>query len=77
MLVGNKSDMAEQRQVTTEEGQELANSYQMPFLETSARNSLNVDEAFVTMTKEIKDKNLTQKLTANKNIAPISQGKSL
>jgi Ras-related protein Rab-1A len=27
MLVGNKSDMAEQRQVTTEEGQELANSY--------------------------------------------------
>lgn len=67
MLVGNKSDMAEQRQVTTEEGQELANSYQMPFLETSARNSNNVDEAFVTMTKEIKDKNLTQKLTANKN----------
>lgn len=67
MLVGNKSDMAEQRQVTTEEGQELANSYQMPFLETSARNSQNVDEAFVTMTKEIKDKNLTQKLTANKS----------
>lgn len=69
MLVGNKSDMAEQRQVTTEEGQELANSYQMPFLETSARNSENVDEAFVTMTKEIKDKNLTQKLTSNKNAA--------
>jgi GTPase SAR1 family protein len=59
MLVGNKCDCTEQRQVTFEEGQELANSYQMPFLETSARNSLNVDEAFVTMTKEIKDKNLT------------------
>jgi hypothetical protein len=28
----------------------------MPFLETSAKASLNVDEAFVTMTKEIKDK---------------------
>jgi len=41
----------------------------MPFLETSARNSENVDEAFVTMTKEIKDKNLTQKLTSNKNAA--------
>lgn len=77
MLVGNKSDMAEQRQVTTEEGQELANSYQMPFLETSARNSLNVDEAFVTMTKEIKDKNLTQKLTANKNVATVGQGRTL
>ena len=77
MLVGNKSDMTEQRQVTTEEGQELANSYQMPFLETSARNSQNVDEAFVTMTKEIKDKNLTQKLTANKNVATVGQGRSL
>jgi hypothetical protein len=28
----------------------------MPFIETSAKASLNVDEAFVTMTKEIKDK---------------------
>ena len=77
MLVGNKSDMAEQRQVTTEEGQELANSYQMPFLETSARNSQNVDEAFVTMTKEIKDKNLTQKLMTNKNVATLGQGRAL
>lgn len=77
MLVGNKSDMADQRQVTTEEGQELAAAYQMPFLETSARNSLNVDEAFVTMTKEIKDKNLTQKLTAGKNVPTVSQGRTL
>jgi hypothetical protein len=28
----------------------------MPFIETSAKASLNVEEAFVTMTKEIKDK---------------------
>jgi hypothetical protein len=48
----------------------------MPFLETSARNSQNVDEAFVTMTKEIKDKNLTQKLTANKNAASQSLGQA-
>jgi hypothetical protein len=30
----------------------------MPFLETSAKAVVNVDEAFVTMTKEIKEKNL-------------------
>jgi len=30
----------------------------MPFLETSAKQSVNVEEAFVTMTKEIKEKNL-------------------
>ena len=40
------------------EGEELAAQFQMPFLETSAKQSLNVDEAFVTMTKEIKEKNL-------------------
>jgi hypothetical protein len=32
----------------------------MPFLETSAKQSVNVEEAFVTMTKEIKEKNLKQ-----------------
>ena len=58
ILVGNKCDMEDKRQVSREEGEELANHYQMPFLETSAKNSLNVDDAFVTMTKEIKEKNL-------------------
>ena len=28
----------------------------MPFLETSAKETLNVENAFLTMTKEIKDK---------------------
>jgi hypothetical protein len=32
----------------------------MPFLETSAKATTNVEEAFVTMTKEIMVKNLSK-----------------
>jgi len=39
--------------VSREEGEELAAHFNMPFLETSAKATTNVDEAFVTMTKEI------------------------
>ena len=48
----------------------------MPFLETSAKASVNVDEAFVTMTKEIKEKSTvgTGK-TANTPSAAIGKGK--
>jgi len=40
--------------VSFEEGQELADHYRVRFLETSAKDSRNVESAFTTMTKEIK-----------------------
>ena len=43
-----------------DEAQELATQFGMPFLETSAKASLNVDEAFIKMTKEIKEKLTTK-----------------
>ena len=56
ILVGNKSDLHEKRQVTTEEGQELADHYCVRFLETSAKDSKNVEQAFTLMTREIKNR---------------------
>ena len=56
ILVGNKCDIEDRRQVTFEEGQEFASQFGMPFLETSAKATHNVDMAFETMTKEIKAK---------------------
>ena len=53
ILVGNKSDLESERKVTYEQGQEFAAQYGMKFIETSAKESKNVQEAFVTMTKEI------------------------
>ena len=59
-MVGNKCDLEENRKVSFEEGMELAKHYEIPFLETSAKNSVNVESSFVTMSKEIK-KNIQNK----------------
>jgi len=54
VLVGNKSDDSEKRQVTTDEGQGLANEYSLKFFETSAKHNLGVDETFEAIAKETK-----------------------
>lgn len=56
ILVGNKCDLESQRQVSYEEGQELADHYCVRFLETSAKDSKNVEQAFTLMTREIKNR---------------------
>eukprot|EP00271_Cylindrocystis_brebissonii_P004600 TRINITY_DN16374_c0_g1_i1.p1 TRINITY_DN16374_c0_g1~~TRINITY_DN16374_c0_g1_i1.p1 ORF type:complete len:230 (-),score=26.67 TRINITY_DN16374_c0_g1_i1:593-1282(-) len=53
MLVGNKTDLTHLRAVTTEKGKELAEKEGMFFLETSALDSTNVDEAFESVIAEI------------------------
>ncbi|KAJ1459689.1 ras family-domain-containing protein [Pelagophyceae sp. CCMP2097] len=52
LLVGNKSDM-EEKAVTSLQAQEYADSLGIPFLETSAKNAQNVEEAFLTMAAEL------------------------
>ena len=59
LLVGNKSDMVSDRQVTTPEGREFAESKGMPFLETSAKSGTFVDTAFLMMAHDIKTKMTT------------------
>eukprot|EP01083_Nonionella_stella_P296069 1005903_1 len=46
MLVGNKCDLEHLRQVSTEEGQRFAQENGLLFIETSAKTSKNVEEAF-------------------------------
>lgn len=36
--------------------QETADQLSIPFLETSAKNATNVEQAFLTMAKQIKDR---------------------
>ncbi|VFQ60677.1 unnamed protein product [Cuscuta campestris] len=53
ILVGNKSDLIDAREVTTGEGKALAEAEGLFFMETSALNSSNVSEAFQTVVTEI------------------------
>ncbi len=54
--MGNKSDLEVNRQVKTEEGQTLADSLGIKFLETSAKEAINVEKSFTTLSNEIKQK---------------------
>lgn len=54
LLVGNKCDLESARQVKYEDGKELANSLGVKFIETSAKNSIHIEDAFYTMAGEIK-----------------------
>lgn len=56
MLLGNKCELNEKRQVTKERGEQLAVEYGIKFLETSAKNSINVEEAFFNLARDIKIK---------------------
>ena len=47
LLIGNKSDLKFEREVTTEEGQEFAEKHNLIFFETSAKTSANVETAFL------------------------------
>ncbi|XVE84626.1 hypothetical protein DITRI_Ditri17bG0027800 [Diplodiscus trichospermus] len=53
MLVGNKCDLENMREVTLEEGKSLAEAEGLFFMETSALDSTNVQTAFEMVIKEI------------------------
>lgn len=55
MVVGNKSDLEMERQVSYEEGLSLADSFNCPFIETSAKQRINVEEAFYGLVRQIRD----------------------
>ena len=56
LLVGNKADLTAKKVVSYETAKEFADSLGIEFVETSAKNSTNVETAFMTMAREIMQK---------------------
>ncbi|KAK0140244.1 Ras-related protein R-Ras2 [Merluccius polli] len=54
ILVGNKADLDPQRQVTQEEGQQLARQLKVTYMEASAKVRMNVDQAFHELVRVIR-----------------------
>ena len=58
ILIGNKSDLKNQREVTTEEGLEAAEQYKIKFFETSAKERINVEQSIDELLNIMISKNL-------------------
>jgi len=56
MIIGNKVDRKEEREVQIEEAKEKAKQYRIEYLETSAKLNENVNEAFESLSIQILNK---------------------
>ena len=74
ILVGNKCDLANERKVTIEDGENKARNYNIKFFESSAKDGTNVNELFFYLANEIyqdektkgKDNKKTMQLNSKK-----------
>ncbi|CAF2052487.1 unnamed protein product [Brassica oleracea] len=60
LLVGNKCDLAENRAVPYETAKAFADEIGIPFMETSAKDATNVEQAFMAMSASIKESMASQ-----------------
>ena len=65
LLVGNKCDLQGPRAVKREEGEKLADEYDMSFFETSAKENESIEDAFTCIAKEIMERFVPGWGTAN------------
>ncbi|EZG76300.1 small GTPase family Rab subfamily protein [Gregarina niphandrodes] len=72
LLVGNKRDLTSERAVTYSEGEDLAASYGIRYVETSARECTNVESAFTIMAAEIKSRFQVAATTSQPRNNPIA-----
>jgi len=73
LLVGNKCDLVDKRQVSKEEAQDLAKRLGLVFLETSAKTAENIDESFCAMAKQLIRDSANKPKPDNKNQITIDK----
>lgn len=57
IIIGNKCDLEQDRVVSKEEGMALARSFGCKFMETSAKQRINVEQGFYELVREIRKYN--------------------
>jgi small GTP-binding protein len=72
ILVGNKCDLGESREVEEEEGKEFAETEGLCFMETSALKNLNVEQVFLQMITKILEITNQRSLEAKMDEKPIN-----
>ena len=85
MLVGNKCDLEDQREVPTDEATAFAKEHGklllilgMFFMETSAKNSTNVMKAFTVVFEDIFDNNVRSEISNDTKVGKkVEKGKSI
>ena len=71
LLIGNKCDNSNNRQVSYAEGSQLSDDISMPFFEVSARSGHKVNEIFYDATEEILNKTVT-KMSFDENLVDVN-----
>ncbi|VDN15894.1 unnamed protein product [Dibothriocephalus latus] len=56
IIIANKADMTQQREVSSDEGKGVAEKYGVKHFETSAKLGTNIEEAFMELTRAILNK---------------------
>ncbi|KAH9857484.1 GTP-binding protein ypt1 [Lenzites betulinus] len=79
LIIGNKSDLVEKKVVEYSVAKEFADTLSIPFIETSAKNSTNVEEAFSLMAKTIKDDidNQPEETSGSSKTTSVTPGRTL
>ena len=72
ILIGNKCDLEDKREISFNQGKEFADTYGLKFIETSAKKNLNVNEAFETLGRELMNASEDKKIVKQKQNKKIS-----
>ena len=68
MLVGNKTDLADKRAVTTEEGEAKAKELNVLFIETSAKSNHNIKQMFRKIAESLPGQEPSDRLSQSVDI---------
>lgn len=74
VLIANKCDLESERQVSSQEGRDLAKQYGCHFVETSAKLRIHVDDAFYEVVRDIRRYNKEQELNGNRHKSGYNGG---